>query len=113
MVIRSWEGTARPGFGDDYLAFLTEVMVPRIQALPGCLGVSVLRRVGGEDEFVVQSRWTDAGAIARFAGEDPEDAVVPEEAQALLARFDKRARHFEVVVDVAPASAPSNDIPRD
>jgi heme-degrading monooxygenase HmoA len=100
MVIRCWEGTARVDNGDAYLAYLTEVMVPRIRALPGCRGVQVLRRVGAEDGFVVQSYWTDADAIARFAGADSEHAVVPEAARALLADFEERARHFEVVLDV-------------
>ena len=104
MVIRSWKGTARPGRGDEYLAYLTEVMVPRIGALPGCLGVQVLRRIGAPDQFVVQSHWTNADAIARFAGVDSEHAVVPEEAQALLAGFEDRARHFEVVLGGPPVS---------
>jgi heme-degrading monooxygenase HmoA len=102
MVIRSWEGTTRRGAAEEYLTFLTEVMVPKIAALPGCLGVEVLRR-GGE-HFVVQSRWSDEEAIRRFAGPDPEHAVVPEEARALLAHFDDRARHFRVVVDVIPGA---------
>jgi heme-degrading monooxygenase HmoA len=105
MVIRSWEGTARPGAGDDYLTFLAEVMVPRIRALPGCLGVHVLRRAEPQDLFVVQSYWSDAESISRFAGADPEHAVVPEEARALLAEFDARARHFELVLNVPPGAS--------
>ena len=98
MVVRSWGGTTRPGEGDRYLDFLTEVMIPKISALPGCLGVEVLRR--GRDHFIVQSRWDDEEAILRFAGSDPEHAVVPEEAHALLAEYDERARHFDVVRSV-------------
>ena len=103
-MIRSWDGTARPGAADGYLNFLTEVMVPAIVALPGCLGVVVLRRGGGGDHFVVQSRWADEESIERFAGPDPEHAVVPDEARALLASFDERARHFDVVLDVGPGN---------
>lgn len=99
MVIRSWDGTTRPGAADQYMAFLTEVMVPKIRALPGCLGVEVLKR--GEDHFVVQSRWVDEAAIAEFAGPDPEHAVVPAEAQALLSDFDERARHYTVALSVS------------
>lgn len=100
MVIRSWDGTARPGAAEEYLAFLTEVMVPAIVAMPGCLGVEVLRRAGAGDHFRVQSRWADEDAIRAFAGDDPEHAVVPEAARALLASFDERARHFDVVLGV-------------
>lgn len=102
MVIRSWEGTARSGAGDEYLAYLTNAVVGEIRAVPGCLGVRVLRRVDDPDCFVVQSHWTDAEAIGRFAGPDPELAVVPPEARALLADFDHRARHFDVAADFFP-----------
>ena len=91
-VIRSWNGTTRPECADAYLRFLRETMVPKILALPGCLGVEVLRR--GADHFVVQSRWVSEDAIASFAGPDPEHGVVPEEARRLLSEFDTRARHF-------------------
>ena len=100
MVIRSWDGTTRPGCSEEYLTFLAEVMVPRIVALPGCLGVDVLQR--GEHHFVVQSRWVDEAAIRSFAGSDPEHAVVPEAARLLLSEFDERARHFTVRLSVAP-----------
>lgn len=105
MVIRSWEGTARPGAGDEYFAFLGEVMVPKILSLAGCLGVQVLRRVGDPDRFIVQSQWADLESITRFAGPDPEHAVVPPEARALLASFDERARHFQVPLDLAPGDS--------
>ena len=86
------------------MTFLTEVMVPRIVALPGCLGVEVLRR--GDGQFVVQSRWSDEESIRRFGGPDPEHAVVPDEARALLADFDDRARHFQVLLSVPPVLFP-------
>ena len=47
--------------------------------------------------FQVVTLWESMDAIRRFAGNDPEAAVVPLEARALLARFDERVRHFEVV----------------
>ena len=35
-------------------------------------------------------------AIRAFAGEDVETAVVREAPQAMMVRFDKRVRHYEV-----------------
>ena len=35
-------------------------------ALPGCLGVEVLRRVDAPDEFMVYSRWTDRAAYDAY-----------------------------------------------
>lgn len=102
MVIRSWEGRARPGAGDEYLVYLSESIIPEIRSLPGCLGARVMRGVNDPDRFVVQTHWSDAESIVRFAGADPELAVVPPEARALLAEFEDRARHFEVVFDHFP-----------
>lgn len=105
MVIRSWEGIARPGAGDEYFAFLGEVMVPKILSLSGCLGVQVLRRVGDPDRFIVQSHWADLESITLLAGPDPEHAVVPPDARALLASFDECARHFDVPLDLTPGAS--------
>jgi hypothetical protein len=35
-------------------------------------------------------------AVRRFAGEDYEQAYVPEAARAVLTRFDERSRHYEI-----------------
>jgi len=105
MVIRSWEGTARTGAGNEYLVYLTEVVIPEIRAIPGCLGVRVMRGVRHPDRFVVQTHWSDVESVMRFAGPDPDLAVVPPEARALLADFEDRARHFDVVVDHFPGAS--------
>lgn len=97
MIVRSWEGRARAGSADAYLAHLTDEVIPQIRAVPGCRGVQVLRGVEGDsDSFMVLTFWSDLATIGGFSGADPERAVVPPEAQALLARFDERARHFDV-----------------
>ncbi len=36
-------------------------------------------------------------AIRKFAGIDPEIAVVPSAVQAMMVDFDGRVRHYEVV----------------
>jgi hypothetical protein len=43
------------------------------------------------------TRWA---AVERFAGADRERAVVEPEARAMLASFDDRVEHREVVVDL-------------
>jgi len=97
VIVRSWEGRARAGSADAYLAHLTEEVVPQIRAVSGCRGVQVLRGVdASSDTFMVLTLWSDLSAIEGFSGPDPEHAVVPAEAQALLSEFDERARHFEV-----------------
>jgi heme-degrading monooxygenase HmoA len=51
------------------------------------------------ESFVVLTYWSDLDAVEAFAGPDRDAAVVPEEAQRLLAEYDLRVRHFEVVLD--------------
>ena len=48
-------------------------------------------------EFVVVTRWDSMDALAKFAGRDPEAAVVPAKAADMMIEFDRRARHYEVI----------------
>ena len=48
-------------------------------------------------EYLVVTRWQSLDAIRRFAGADPEAAVVPPIVQQLMVDFDHRAAHYEVV----------------
>lgn len=50
----------------------------------------------GEVEFMTIMRFDLLDAVRAFAGDRYEDAVVPEQARAMLNRFDTRSRHYEV-----------------
>jgi hypothetical protein len=56
------------------------------------------RATSGAVEIVVITFWQSVEALRRFAGADVEEAVVAAEAAALLAQFDRRVRHYQVVV---------------
>jgi hypothetical protein len=49
-------------------------------------------------EIIVLTFWRSLNVIQSFAGADLEGAVVAEEAAALLTEFDRRVRHYDVVV---------------
>lgn len=51
----------------------------------------------GGVEFLVVTRWESLEAIAKFAGPDPEVAVVPAKAVSMMIEYDHRARHFEIL----------------
>ena len=105
MIARMWSGVARPETIDAYLAHLRDKTLPAIEGLEGHRGAYVLRRGAGEEVMVtVITLWESIDAIARFSGDDVEAAVVPPEAQALLASWDIRAVHWEVV-DIGGAFA--------
>ncbi len=106
MIARVWQGTARPDGADAYVDHLSRDTLPLLRGLAGFEGAYVLRR-DGEDgvDFLVLTLLESHDAVRAFAGDDLETAVVPSEAQAHLARYDRTVSHYEVAV--APARAPS------
>jgi heme-degrading monooxygenase HmoA len=59
--------------------------------------VRVLRREErGRVEFLVMTFWDSMESVRRFAGPDPERAIVEPEARAVLAEYDDFVRHYEV-----------------
>ena len=66
------------------------------------MSASILKREGAAgSEFEIVTVWQSRAAIEAFAGRDIEAAVVPDAAQAMLAEFDQRVRHFDIVETVA------------
>ena len=105
MIARMWSGMARPEHADAYLAHLQDQTFRQVAAIPGHRGAYVLRRATvGMVAFTVITLWDSLDAIARFAGDDPEVAVVPPDAQALLASYDVRAVHWDVAHNTRSAS---------
>lgn len=97
MILRSWRGRTRIADAEAYLAFLRAVVLPEFEAL-GSPGAYITRRDAGElVEFSVLSLWESMDAVRRFAGPDPEQAVIPAEAERLLVDYDRRAEHHEVL----------------
>lgn len=82
-------------------------MVPTLRKVRGYVGAVLLQRTTfGTVEIIVITWWRSLDAIRRFAGTDPEEAVVADEAASILTQFDRRARHYELVVkDDASASS--------
>jgi heme-degrading monooxygenase HmoA len=48
-------------------------------------------------ELVVLTLWESMDAIQKFAGTEPNRAVVEPEARAVLTSFDDSVTHFEVI----------------
>jgi heme-degrading monooxygenase HmoA len=98
MIARHWRGRASSDTASAYLDHLRTDTLARLRALDGHRGAYVLRREVGRDvEFVVLTLWDSLAAVRAFAGDDYEAAVVPPEARNLLASFDERALHYDVV----------------
>ncbi len=98
MISRHWKGITKPGLADRYIAHLTQVTFPSLSTIPGYRSASILKRdVRDGTEFQVVTLWDSMDAIHAFAGETADLAVVPPEAQEMLADYDRRVVHYEIV----------------
>ncbi|MEZ4415804.1 MAG: antibiotic biosynthesis monooxygenase [Gemmatimonadota bacterium] len=109
MIVRIWHGWTTPANADRYQRLLLEEIFPGIEAkgVDGYRGIRLLRRPSeGEIEFITEMAFDSWDAVKRFAGEDHETAYVPVSARAVLARFDARSQHYELVTERGPARQP-------
>ena len=98
MIGRLWHGWTTHENADAYEALLRREVLPGIHRVPGYLGAYLLRRdAGPEVEIVTMTLFDSWDAVREFAGADFEAAVVPAAARALLARFDARSVHYDVL----------------
>jgi antibiotic biosynthesis monooxygenase (ABM) superfamily enzyme len=107
MITRMWRGwAASTEAADLYQEFLRTSFLPAAYSIPGFKGASVLRRnVGYEVEFTTITRFESVHAIKQFAGEDYEAAHVAPRARELLARFEPRCVHSELVIETTSPEA--------
>jgi heme-degrading monooxygenase HmoA len=82
----------------EYVQHATRKVFPTLKAIEGHRGAYLLRRaISGAVEFVVLTFWESMDTVRKFAGSDPEKAVVDPEAAAALSQFDDRVTHFEII----------------
>jgi heme-degrading monooxygenase HmoA len=98
MIARLWRGVANTSVNADaYQRHVTMRVFPSLAAIQGHRGARVLRREhDGRVEFLVMTLWDSMDAVRRFAGDNPEAAVIESEARAVLTEYDNFVRHYEV-----------------
>jgi hypothetical protein len=102
MISRIWHGWTTKDNADKYEALLKEEIFVGIQNrnIRGFKGIQLLRReLGQEVEFVTIMTFDSLDAVREFAGEDYEVPVVPPKAREVLARFDERSQHYEIIAE--------------
>ena len=100
MICRLWRGWTTPANAADYEEVVRRQVIPGIEsrAVPGFRHIDLMRREGeGEVEFQTLMWFDDLASIRAFMGEDYAASHVPAAARAVLARFDERAAHYEVI----------------
>jgi heme-degrading monooxygenase HmoA len=79
-------------------------MIERIwhaKNIPGYRGIRLLRRPLDEEvEFITIMRFDSLDDVIRLAGEDYEKSYVPQKAREVLARFDEKSQHYEVIEEL-------------
>ncbi|MDQ2985084.1 MAG: antibiotic biosynthesis monooxygenase [Actinomycetota bacterium] len=99
MIARLWHGWTAPDQAQAYEELLRAHVLPGIDAVEGYRGAYLLRReLEDEVEFATITLFDSLDAVRAFAGEDHEQAVVPPEARQLLAHFDERSEHYEILI---------------
>lgn len=108
MIVRIWRGWTTADGAEAYEQLLQSTIFPGIRArgIAGLRRMELLRReTGAEVEFMTLLWFDNLDAVRAFAGDDYTRAVVPATAQALLARYDERAAHF----DLRPSGTMAHD----
>ena len=100
MISRIWHGYTTIENADSYESLLREEIFVGIKNrnIAGYKGIQLLRRqLPDETEFITIMWFDSLDSVKAFAGEDYENAVVPEKAQRVLSRFDRQSSHYEVI----------------
>jgi antibiotic biosynthesis monooxygenase (ABM) superfamily enzyme len=99
MISRIWHGWTTHQNADIYEELLKEEIFVGIQnrQIPGFMGIQLLRRqLNNETEFITIMTFDNLESVKEFAGNDYEQAVVPESARAVLSHYDQRSQHYEI-----------------
>ena len=97
-IVRMWRAQTTPQKEGEYIRHATQKVFSSLRLIHGHRGAYLLRRaVAGAIELVVLTFWESMDAVRRFAGSEPDRAVVDSEAKAVLTSFDDSVAHFEVI----------------
>ena len=97
-IKRIWRGWTTPENAEAYRQVLAEKVRPGIEArgIPGFQSLELLyRNVGEEVEFMTIMTFDSIENVVGLQGEDYERAYVPDEAKAVLSRWDEMCLHYE------------------
>jgi antibiotic biosynthesis monooxygenase (ABM) superfamily enzyme len=102
MITRLWRGWTTVDNADAYEQFLLGDLFPSMRETPGFRGADILRRLEHDEvAFITLTRFDSLAAIQAFAGDDYETPVLEPQALALLARYERRAIHFDTATFTA------------
>jgi hypothetical protein len=98
-IIRTWRGWTTIKNAPIYGNILIQEVFPTVKknGVAGLEKVSVSTKdLKDEMEFFLVLQFDSLDAVKSFAGEDYENAYIPDNAKELLKRYDKTAEHYEL-----------------
>jgi len=109
MICRVWHGWTSEENAAAYSEFLLLDLFPRVKEQlrsAGFRGYDLMqKRREREVEFVTMLWFDSLAAVRAFAGENFEEPVIHEKARRLLARYDRKCDHYEVIGSLREKSA--------
>jgi len=99
MIIRIWHGWTTHRNADVYEQLLKDEIFVGIEnrQITGFIRIQLLRRqLTEETEFVTIMTFDKWESVKEFAGDNYEQAVVPDKARAVLSHFDQYSQHYEL-----------------
>lgn len=100
MICRLWRGWTTPENADAYERIVRGEVIPGIEGrrIPGFRHIDLMKRSSADEIEFQTLMWFDSiDAIKAFVGDDYSVSHVPEQARAVLKRFDSHAAHYEVI----------------
>lgn len=101
MICRLWHGWTTEENAAAYSEFLLLELLPQVTRDlngRGFLGYDLLqKKKGNEVEFVTMLWFVSLDAVRAFAGEKYEEPVIHDKAKRLLARYDRRCEHYDLI----------------
>ena len=103
-VARIWHGWTTVDNADAYQEVVEGEVVPAIVArhIPGLVSAQLMRAedvIDGEVEFTTIIWFNNLDNVTSFMGEDYRKAHMPDNARAVLKRFDAEAKHFNLFAE--------------
>ena len=99
-IARVWHGRTPQSKAEEYLQYLTDSGIKKMEALPGNLGCQIFRRTeNGATEFTVISYWESRDSIKQWAGADIEKTRYLDKDKEYLLELEPTVKHFEVVLN--------------
>lgn len=99
MIARFWTAKIAKAHAHRYTDHLKGQVLTTLRKVDGYMGTKLLERETSDGiEIVVITLWQALDAIRAFAGPDPEKAVVSDDVVSLFLQYDRRVRHYDVVV---------------